>query len=98
MILEAVLVKTSLFLVPSLEVKFPIGDFYFKQVSSAECEPKELNALNPMTTTWITEIGYEKNAITAFIGHKSYHAVDELNRGRFKSYDYFGVSFKKEFK
>jgi hypothetical protein len=101
--LTATLVKTSLFLIPTLEVKLPVYNFYIKQVSSAECLPKELARWNPQTATWIAEAGYSKSTlfvgdITLFVGHKSYHAIDKLNKGEFKSYDYIGIKFEKEFK
>jgi hypothetical protein len=94
MILTASLVKTSLFLVPTLSVQ--LGDvFYLRQVSSAECSPSSVTRWNPKTVTWIIESGVEHKDIRAFVGHKSYHSVDSLKK--LDSYDYIGIEYKKEF-
>jgi hypothetical protein len=102
MILTATLVKTSLFLIPSLEVKLPLNMFYVKQISSAECLPSKVTRWNPQTATWIAEAGYSQSTlfvgdITFYVGHKSYHAIDKLDKN-LKSYDYVGIKFEKEFK
>jgi hypothetical protein len=96
MILEAVLVKTSLFLVPSLTLEFPVGDYYFKQMTMADCKPKELTRWGPKIVTWDVEAGYKKDGYTFFVGHRSRHDIGQSETQ--KSYDYVGVSYKKEFK
>jgi len=96
MILTASLVKTSLFLVPTLSVHIPLANFYLRQVSSAECAPNSLTRWNPKTAAWIIESGVEYKDIRAFVGHKSYHSVDSLKK--LDSYDYIGVEYKRAFK
>lgn len=96
MVLTASLVKTSLFLIPTLSVNFNMAPFYVKQVSSAECSPQGLTRWHPKTATWIVESGYHLGGVTLFVGHKSYHSIDSLKK--LDSYDYAGVSFQKEFK
>jgi hypothetical protein len=96
MILTASLVKTSLFLIPSLTVEFPLGPFYVKQVSSAECSPTRVPRWNPQTAIWDVEAGVNIVNIKLFAGHRSYHAIGKQDN--LDSYDYFGVSYQKEFK
>lgn len=96
MILTATLVKTSLFLIPSLTVEFPIGPFYLKQMSMADCKPQELTRWNPKIATWDIEAGYKRGDLTFYVGHRSRHDVGQSDTQ--KSYDYVGVTYKKEFK
>jgi hypothetical protein len=96
MMLTAALVKTSLFLVPSLTVEFPVGNYYFKQMTLADCKPEELTRWNPKIVTWDVEAGYKKGDLTFFVGHRSRHDIGTVETQ--KSYDYVGVSYKKEFK
>ena len=96
MILMASLVKSSLFLIPSLTVEIPINHFFIKQTSSAECSPRSIKLWNPQTATWIIESGYKQDSFSAFIGHKSYHAIESLKK--FDSFDYVGIQYSKEFK
>ena len=88
--------QTSLFLVPSLEVKKDWDFGYVKQVSSAECDPGSWNRWNPVTATWLVEGGVSHKGFTFFMGHKSYHGVREFNPHT-KSYDFFGIRYKKVF-
>jgi hypothetical protein len=94
--IAASIVKTSLFLVPQLEVGYKVGPFYAAQISSAECSPQTLKLWNPQTATWIVESGLDYQGVKIFVGHKSYHSVDSVIA--LKSYDYAGISFRKEFK
>lgn len=96
MILTASLVKTSLFLIPTLTIVVPYHDLYVKQISSSECKPAAPTRWNPMTATWIVEAGYESGNVTAFIGHKSYHSVESLKK--LESFDYVGIEYSGEFK
>jgi hypothetical protein len=95
-ILTASLVKTSLFLIPSLTIVMPFNNFYLSQVSSAECSPQKATRWNPITATWIVESGYKYNEFRAFVGHKSYHSIDSIKK--LDSYDYIGIQYSKEFK
>ena len=96
MILTASLVKTSLFLIPSLTVVMPFNNFYISQTSSAECSPKTFKSWNPITATWIVESGFEHKDIRAFVGHKSYHYVESTKK--LDSFDYIGMEYKRAFK
>ena len=96
MLFTASLVKSSLFLIPSLTVVMPFNNFYISQTSSAECSPQSVTRWNPITATWIVESGYKKDDFRFFVGHKSYHSVDALKK--LDSYDYVGIEFKKEFR
>jgi hypothetical protein len=95
-ILSASLVKTSLFLVPTLAVQLNFNGLYLKQESSAECAPQSLIRWAPQTATWVIENGYQHNDFRAFIGHKSYHSIESLKP--LDSFDYIGVEYKGEFK
>jgi hypothetical protein len=96
MILTASLVKTSLFLVPTLTVLMPYDGWYVTQTSSAECSPINAKLWNPMTATWIIEGGYKLGDITYKLGHKSYHSVETLKH--LDSFDYVGVEYQHEFR
>lgn len=96
MILTASLVKTSLFLIPTLTVEMPYKNFYLSQTSSAECDPKSVMRWGPKTATWIVESGFKFESVKFFVGHKSYHSVDSLKK--LDSYDYVGVQYVKEFR
>lgn len=96
--LGASLIKTSLFLIPTMEVGYRIPFIvspYVKQVSSSECEPIGVTLWNPKTATWIVESGVSIKSVKVFIGHKSYHSID--NGKHLDSYNYAGASFYREF-
>ena len=93
-LISAQLLRTSLFLIPSLSVQ--VGKtFYIRQESSAECLPQSTTRWNPQTATWIVETGLEIQPVKIFVGHKSYHAVESFKK--LDSYDYVGAKIEKEF-
>jgi hypothetical protein len=94
--IEAVLMQSSLALVPVLDVGYSFGRFSIKQVSSAECSPSSLTRWSPKTATWIVEASVRHENLDLFVGHKSYHRIGKFDD--LKSSDYIGLRFRKEFK
>lgn len=84
--------------VPEMSVAWhPIKYLYFKQLSSAHCEPQGMIRWNPQTALWNVAVGGEYNGAGIEIGHTSHHDLWG-SYIRPNSFDYVKVSYQRVLK